>query len=98
MEGQSLALIEALYLNRAAIVTNVGGASEIVEDNVTGFIANSATLEDLDDAMERAWAKREKWEDMGLAAGKKIRALKPENAVSFFNEKVMSIIGKDAVL
>ncbi|MEO8795744.1 MAG: glycosyltransferase [Daejeonella sp.] len=92
MEGQSLALIEALSFNRAAIVTDVGGASEIVEDNVTGFIAHDATEGGLDEAMERAWEQREKWENMGIAAGKKIRALRPDQSVHFFSERIMEIL------
>lgn len=95
MEGQSLALIEALYCNRAAIVTNVGGASEIIEDSVTGFIAKVASLRDIDDAMERAWSRRDEWELMGIAAGKRIRQLMPADSVQLFNDKILNLLRQD---
>jgi glycosyltransferase involved in cell wall biosynthesis len=92
MEGQSLALLEALNLNRTAIVTNVGGAKEIIEDNITGFIANVPTVESLDDAMERAWNRRAEWKEIGIKAGNKMRELIPKDPVKFFNDKIEMIL------
>ena len=94
MEGQSLALLEALYCGRAAIVTNVGGALEIIEDDITGFISANANLHDLDEAMERAWARRLDWEAMGKEAGNKVRGQYPENAIKNLNKKIEGIIKK----
>jgi len=98
MEGQSLALIEALSSNRGAIVTNVGGVADIVEDNSTGFIAKELTPESLDEAMERAWNERDNWELIGLAAGEKIRKSMPEDAVQYFNNRVNELIDKKSAL
>lgn len=89
MEGQSLALLEALYCNRTAIVTNVGGAADIIDDNENGFIAKTPSLEDLDDALERAWVRRKDWEVMGIAAGEKIRRLNIRKAVNDFQKKII---------
>jgi glycosyltransferase involved in cell wall biosynthesis len=94
MEGQSLALIEASYCNRGAVVTNVGGVTEIVENNSTGFIANGPTPESLDEAMERAWNERDNWEFIGLAAGRKIRESRPSDAVQYFNNNVGLLAGR----
>ena len=92
MEGQSLALLEATNLGRAAIATNVGGVAEIITDNVTGFIAETATIRDLDDAMERAWERRGEWESIGVAAYDKFREVYPADPVSFFNTKIVSLL------
>jgi glycosyltransferase involved in cell wall biosynthesis len=92
MEGQSLALLEALYLNRGAIVTNVGGAAEIVEDNVSGFIAQNPTVADIDDALERAWNRKEEWEQIGIKAGDTLRSIWPGNPIEYFDTKIIEII------
>lgn len=90
MEGQSLALVEAMYCQRCAIVTNVGGAAEIIENGVTGFIAANPSVKDLNEAMEKAWEFREDWKNMGEAAGLAIRNKYPADPVKFFNEKLLS--------
>lgn len=68
MEGMPLAIVEAMLCGRPCIATDVGDAAEWVEDNVTGFIADAATISSLDKAMERAWQERERWADMGIRA------------------------------
>lgn len=72
-EGNPLAMIEAMMCGRPAIVTNVGRAAELIDDNRTGFIAPAATVEAVDDALERAWHRRNDWEAIGALAAKTIR-------------------------
>jgi glycosyltransferase involved in cell wall biosynthesis len=71
-EGKPLALTEANVCARPAVVTDVGGNAELIEDGVTGFVAESATLNSFARAMERAWEKRSRWEEMGALAHTKI--------------------------
>ena len=72
-EGNALAMIEAMLSGRMPIVTNVGRAAELVDDNENGFIAQAATFELLDDALERAWQRRHEWKAMGARAAEAIR-------------------------
>lgn len=72
-EGNALAMIEAMLSGRMPIVTNVGRAAELVDDNENGFIAQAATFELLDDALERAWQRRHEWQAMGAQAAQAIR-------------------------
>jgi glycosyltransferase involved in cell wall biosynthesis len=77
-EGKPLALAEAMVCGRPAVVTDVGGNAELVSDGVTGFIAQSATLASVRDALERSWAERTSWAEMGLRAHDwVVRALDP---------------------
>jgi glycosyltransferase involved in cell wall biosynthesis len=92
MEGQSLTLIEAMHFKRAAIVTNVGGTKELIDEGVNGFMAAYPTAEDIDAAMERAWAKREDWENLGINAGKAIAEKHPADALDFFNRKIEMLL------
>lgn len=72
-EGNALAMIEAMLCGRMPIVTNVGRAGELVDDNENGFVAASATFELMDDALERAWQRRHEWQAMGVRAAQTIR-------------------------
>lgn len=72
-EGNPLAMIEAMLCGRTPIITNVGRAAELVDDNESGFIAAAPTVELIDDALERAWQRRHDWEAIGARAAVAIR-------------------------
>jgi glycosyltransferase involved in cell wall biosynthesis len=72
-EGNALAMIEAMLCGRMPIVTNVGRVSELVDDGASGFVAPAATFELVDDALERAWERRQEWQAMGARAAQTIR-------------------------
>jgi glycosyltransferase involved in cell wall biosynthesis len=78
-EGLPLVLVEAMLCGRVSIVTDVAGNREVLEDNVTGFLAGAPTEDSLDEAMERAWARRADWPEMGEAAAARIRSLVPRD-------------------
>ena len=71
-EGLPISLVEAMACGRAAVVTDVGGNTEIIEENISGFIANSPTVTSFANALERAWKNKNQWEKMGIAAFEKI--------------------------
>lgn len=82
-EGLPLSLIEAFLSGRPAIVTNVGGNAEVVEDRVTGFLA--APNEDaIDAALEEMWERRKELSDMGQLAAIRIRELVPADPAAEF--------------
>jgi glycosyltransferase involved in cell wall biosynthesis len=72
-EGNPLAMIEAMFCGRAPIITNVGRAAELVDDNESGFIAAAPTVGLIDDALERAWQRRHDWQGIGARAAVTIR-------------------------
>jgi glycosyltransferase involved in cell wall biosynthesis len=67
-EGKPLALTEAMLCARPAVVTDVGGNAELVQEGVTGFIAESATVESFSRALERAWECKGRWRAIGMKA------------------------------
>ena len=84
-EGLPRSLIEAMLCGRMAIVTgNAGGNAEVMVDNHTGFIAEALTPKLLDEAMERAWERRDEWRMLGKNAAEHIRTLVPEDPVGEF--------------
>ena len=72
-EGAALVVVEAMMCNRICITTDIGRNKELIDDGETGFLAPAATMELMDDALERAWRRRNEWREMGLDAGKRIR-------------------------
>ena len=93
-EGLPLVIVEAMMCGRVPIVTNVGGNAEVIEDNVTGFVAASATLDNFDEALERAWQRRAEWGQIGRIAAEHIRKQEFVNPAQVFAEKLISIIEK----
>ncbi|MDC1505577.1 glycosyltransferase [Winogradskyella sp.] len=65
-EGLPISLIEAAISGRTAVVTDVGGNTEIIVDNETGFVACAPTPHSFSEALERAWKRKEEWEEMGI--------------------------------
>ncbi len=91
-EGAPLAFIEAMLCNRIAITTDIGRNRELMVDNESGFLAPAATVDSLNDALERAWAKREQWQAMGKLAGQQIRSQYPEDPIGEFAEKIVALV------
>ena len=73
-EGLSIALLEAMALGRAVVITAVGGGVEVVENGVTGLLVPPADPEALAEALERILADPELGARLGRAAEKRIRS------------------------
>ena len=69
-EGLPIALVEAMLSGRSAVVTDVGGNSEILKGDELGVISEGVTPSSFDKAMEDSWAKKDEWEAMGIKAHK----------------------------
>jgi glycosyltransferase involved in cell wall biosynthesis len=67
-EAGPLVVIEAALYGRPSISTDVGLVERWVKDGETGFIAAATTRSAVAEALERAWAARDRWLTMGLAA------------------------------
>ena len=70
-EGIPLALQEAMLCGRTAVVTDVGGNAELIEEGSTGWLAEGTTFFAFDKALERAWTNKKDWEQLGKNAFKK---------------------------
>lgn len=68
VEGTPLAMVEAMLCGRPALVTDVGGHREWVEEPRNGFVAAAASPRELSAALERAWWARDSWEGLGRRA------------------------------
>jgi len=83
-EGLPLSMVEAMAAGRPVIISNAGGNSELVEEGVTAFIGYP-NEESFGEAMERAWNRRQEWEEMGKKGARHV-----EKNVPKFPEKVFA--------
>lgn len=91
-EGLPICIVEAMMAGRPCIVNNAGGSAELLEDGVTGFISRATTEESLAEAMERAWASRAQWQEMGAAAAISIRAVTPADPAAHFADEILTAL------
>jgi glycosyltransferase involved in cell wall biosynthesis len=89
-EGTPLSLIEANICGRTAVVTDVGGNSDLVVDGLTGFLADSNSMNAFGKALERAWQQKDSWKEMGLKAKENV-----QNSIDLkIEESLLKIITK----
>jgi len=89
-EGNALSLIEAMMCGRVPITTNVGRATELIDDNESGFIAPAATVELIDEVLERAWHHRDDWRAMGQRAAHSIRERHSLRPAEDFADRILA--------
>ncbi|MBE9081747.1 MULTISPECIES: glycosyltransferase [unclassified Tolypothrix] len=90
-EGLPIALVEAMMCGRLGIVTNVGGVSEVVTNNITGFVAQEPSCQAIDEVLERAWQRRYEWEQIGHKAAQSIREIIPPDPDGVFAHKLLQL-------
>jgi glycosyltransferase involved in cell wall biosynthesis len=91
-EGMPLAMVEAMLCGRPVVTTDVAGHSEIVEDGVSGFLAEAPTVASVAGALERLWERRHDVEAMGHAAANRIRNCVPVDPAGVFSEKIQLLL------
>ena len=94
-EGLPLSLVEAMMCGRPGLVTRVGGCAEVIEDRVTGFLADPSEGS-LDAALEEAWARRGELAAMGLRASSRVRELFPPNPAEAFADRLLEVAASAA--
>jgi glycosyltransferase involved in cell wall biosynthesis len=72
-EGMPLVVVEAMLCGRPCIVTNVGGNAELIRDGSNGYLAPAATVDFIDEALNRAWENRSGLKEMGRTAAEDVR-------------------------
>ena len=91
-EGLPLAMVEAMMCGRPVVATDVAGHSEIIEDGVTGFLADAPTVTSVANALERFWERRYNLKAMGEAASASIRNCVPADPAKHFGEKIKTFL------
>jgi len=90
-EGLPLALVEAMWCARPAVVTDIGGNAELCTDGVTGFVAPAPSVKLVNDALERAWGARESWQSMGQAGRIRVEDCIPKDPAACLADELISL-------
>ena len=91
-EGLPLAIVEAMLCARPVVATDVAGHAEVVEDGVTGFLADAPTVGAIAAALERFWVRREDAEEIGKAGARRICEIMPPDPVRIFSDKLVRLV------
>ncbi|SMP54866.1 glycosyltransferase [Anoxynatronum buryatiense] len=67
VETLSIAAIESQAMKKAAVLSDIGGASEIVQDGVNGYLYAAGNVDQLTDCLRKI-LQHERWKPMGEAA------------------------------
>lgn len=78
-EGLPISLAEAMVCGRMAIVTDVGGNAELINDGQNGFLAVSPATHAFSNALERAWSVKKDWKQIGTNAFNSINSVLDKN-------------------
>ena len=89
-EGLPLSMVEAMAAGRPVIISNAGGNAELVEEGITGFIGYP-NEESFEQAMERAWNKRDQWKQMGEKAARYVSEHVPHSPEKDFANLIIGL-------
>jgi glycosyltransferase involved in cell wall biosynthesis len=92
-EGMPLVVVEAMLCGRPCVVTDVGGNKDLIQDGKNGFLAKAATVELLDEAMNRAWDNRARLKEMGRIAAVDVRAWVSKDPAEDFASELAVVAG-----
>jgi glycosyltransferase involved in cell wall biosynthesis len=91
-EGLPLVMVEAMLCARPVVATDVAGHSEIVEDGITGFLADAPRVASIAGVLEKLWSHRHNLKQMGEAGAKRIRAHVPADPAKVFSQKLQCLL------
>lgn len=94
-EGLPITIVEAMYSGRPILTTDVAGNAELLEEGVTGFIAEAPAVKCVSDALERLWDRRNDLRGMGGAAHQAARRQLPADPAGEFAEALIGFAMMD---
>ncbi|MFW5961144.1 MAG: glycosyltransferase, partial [Desulfohalobiaceae bacterium] len=91
MEGFPNMVINAMLSGRLPIVTDIGGHREAIQDGITGFIARNPDPAAVDDALERAYQRRNEWQNIGQQAREAASRYLPQDPIQDAADKILAL-------
>lgn len=92
-EGGPMVLTEGMMCGRPAVITKCGHVADYIDDGINGFAAGFATAEVFAEALEKAWARRHEWKEMGERAHAKLAQMRSFDPVAELLEVVHEVAG-----
>lgn len=95
-EGLPIVIVEAISCGHSVTVIDVACNKEVVQDGVTGFIADAPTAGCIDAALQRFWERRGEAEAIGQEGRRLIRELMRADSVRIFSDTLQDIVASTA--
>ena len=83
-DAMPIAVTEALAVSRPVIVSDVGDMPLWIKDDLNGWVAPQATINDIDLVLEKAWQKRSQLEEMGKGSFRIFKQKSPRDPIGSF--------------
>ncbi len=87
-DAMPISVLEAMAVGRPLLVSAVGDMPRWVDEGETGWICRDASPESIAAGLERAFAARARWGEMGARAFRAFRARNPASAEQAFLRQV----------
>lgn len=72
METQGLVAPEAMSMEKIVVFSETGPGPETIDSGVNGWLCNPKSSSSIADTLIEAFSKRERWQEIGMAARKKV--------------------------
>jgi glycosyltransferase involved in cell wall biosynthesis len=98
IDAMPLSVIEALAIARPVAVSDVGDMPKWVNEGKNGWVSSNASVEAIDQTLEKCWQDRLKWEEMGQYSYQVFRQKFPNIPEAYFLKELEQALdsGKDA--
>lgn len=83
-DAMPIAVTEALAVARPIIVSDVGDMPLWIKDDLNGWVAPQATINDIDLVLEKAWQKRSQLEELGKESFRIFKQKYPGDPIGSF--------------
>ncbi|WP_210519760.1 glycosyltransferase family 4 protein [Hymenobacter terricola] len=97
IESGPMVVQEAMLCGRPVVAADVGMVQEWLDDDKTGFIADMASVNSLNKALNRAWARQADWSAMGVLAAKRARLLLENDPIEQLLNRLVAFARSPAV-
>jgi glycosyltransferase involved in cell wall biosynthesis len=81
-----------MLCGRVAVVSDVAGNAELLEHQVTGFVADAAAEESFAQALEQAWERRAEWREIGDKAAHHVRKEVPRDPPAVLADRLLGLV------
>jgi glycosyltransferase involved in cell wall biosynthesis len=88
IDAMPISVVEGMACARPVLVSTIGDMPYWVTEGVNGFVSKDATIDSMEQTLEKAWAVRDQWEQMGRESFKIFRDKFPENVNQYFLDQV----------
>lgn len=90
IDAMPIAVVEAMSMGRPCLVTNVGDMPQWVTDGFNGWVADAATMADIDAILEKAWQLQDKWPQMGERAFATFAQKYPAPYIAYYTDIILN--------